>query len=231
MHRTATSTPSRNPSRQASAPLALAALCAALAGAVFAVDVALPLGFAGAVPYVAVVILASRLPDPRSVFIAAALCTGLTVLGFLLSEPGADRVVAVANRTLAGLALWATAGLMHAYARRRYALEESEERFDTLYRRAPAMLLSLDERGRIVSASDHWLRVMGYERDEVVGRAMTELVAPEDRERARDSDPPALCRSGKIDDLECRFVKKDGTTMDVLLSAIARYDADAPRAS
>jgi len=64
---------------------------------------------------------------------------------------------------------------------------------------------------------------MGYERDEVVGHELTEFMTEEGGDRARDSDFPAVYRSGKIDDLEYRFIKRDGAVMDVPLSAIARY--------
>jgi len=54
-------------------------ICVAMAGAVFALDAALPLGFAGGIPYVAVLLLASRIADARSVFVAAAGCTTLVM--------------------------------------------------------------------------------------------------------------------------------------------------------
>ncbi|MBU1259000.1 MAG: PAS domain-containing protein, partial [Alphaproteobacteria bacterium] len=38
-----------------------------------------------------------------------------------------------------------------------------------LYNNTPAMLHSVDPDGRLVSVSEHWLDVMGYERNEVLG--------------------------------------------------------------
>src|SRR2546426_15399 len=43
------------------------------------------------------------------------------------------------------------------------------------------MLHSIGEDGRLLAVNDHWLRVMGYERGEVLGRLVTEFVAEESR--------------------------------------------------
>ncbi|MEJ2286903.1 MAG: PAS domain S-box protein [Desulfobacterales bacterium] len=53
------------------------------------------------------------------------------------------------------------------------ALRESEARYRRLYHHTPAMLHSIDTNGRIVSVSDYWSEVMGYRRDEVIGRRLT----------------------------------------------------------
>ena len=53
------------------------------------------------------------------------------------------------------------------------ALRESEERYRRLYHHTPAMLHSIDTKGRIVSVSDYWSEVMGYRREKVIGRRLT----------------------------------------------------------
>ena len=53
-----------------------------LATGIFLLDLSLPLGVAGGVPYVAVVLLALWLPRRRYTLLAAFACTGLTILGF-----------------------------------------------------------------------------------------------------------------------------------------------------
>src|SRR5690606_34344451 len=52
-------------------------------------------------------------------------------------------------------------------------LRSSEERYRTLYTRTPAMLHSIDRKGRIISVTDFWLENMGYERSEVIGHEST----------------------------------------------------------
>ena len=48
-------------------------------------------------------------------------------------------------------------------------------RYRTLYRSTPAMLHTLDAEGRIMTVTDHWLKKLGYEREEVIGRTVTDF--------------------------------------------------------
>jgi len=108
-------------------------------------------------------------------------------------------------------------------ARAERAAQESGERYRTLYNDTPVMLHSIGEDGRLVAVNDHWLKVMGYERSEVLGRLVTEFLATESRpgvlaaiERLRET--------GEILDHECRLVRRNGEMIDVLVSASARLD-------
>ncbi len=100
------------------------------------------------------------------------------------------------------------------------ALRESEERYRTIYHHTPAMLHSINAEGCLVSVSDHWLEVLGYEREEVVGRPLADFLSPESRRYAVEQVIPEFFKTGYCKDISYRFVKKDGRTMDVLLSAI-----------
>lgn len=84
-------------------------ICLALAGVVLVIDDLLPLGVAGGVPYVAVVLAAQWSPRRRLVYEMAILTTILTGAGFLLSPPGGELWKVALNRLLAIGAIWATA--------------------------------------------------------------------------------------------------------------------------
>ncbi|MCG8370604.1 MAG: HAMP domain-containing histidine kinase [Proteobacteria bacterium] len=102
-------------------------ICAALAGAVFVVDVfRLPLGVAAGVAYVPAVLVALWLPKWQQTFVVAGAVSLLTMLGYLLSEPAGIPWMVVANRLLALSAIWLTAvgGSWLAVTRRRKADEE-----------------------------------------------------------------------------------------------------------
>jgi PAS domain S-box-containing protein len=105
------------------------------------------------------------------------------------------------------------------------ALRESEGRYRSLYHHTPAMLHSIDPKGRLVSVSDHWVEVMGYSRDEVIGRPLTEFFTPESRQYAETTIFPQFFKNGFCQDIPYQFVKKNGEKIDVLLSAIADRDA------
>ena len=100
----------------------------------------------------------------------------------------------------------------------------SEERYRTLYTKTPAMLDSIDADGCILDVSDYFLEMLGYEREEVIGRSVAELMTAESRKYAETVGIPKLLETGLTRDLPYQFVKKDGGRIDVLLSATAMYD-------
>ncbi len=105
------------------------------------------------------------------------------------------------------------------------ALRESESRFRSLYHNTPAMLHSIDPDGCLVSVSDYWVEVMGYGRDEVIGRKLTDFFTEESRQFAETKIIPRFFKTGFLQDIAYQFVKKSGEKIDVLLSAIADRDA------
>ena len=98
-------------------PLGLIALSLALAAGGFAFDLSLPLGVAGGIPYVALVLVGLWGPWRRYIFVLAALASALTVLGYFLSPAGGEYWVVLVNRGLALFAIWAVAFLGDRYRR------------------------------------------------------------------------------------------------------------------
>jgi PAS domain S-box-containing protein len=103
-------------------------------------------------------------------------------------------------------------------------LAESELRVRRLYEATPAILHSIGPDGRILNVSDRWLALMGYERHEVVGRASADFLTPASQAYARDVVLPTFFRTGRCDRVEYQFVRRDGATIDVLLSATLERD-------
>ncbi len=103
-------------------------------------------------------------------------------------------------------------------------LAESELRVRRLYEATPAILHSIGPDGRILHVSDRWLALMGYERREVVGRLSADFLTPASRAHARDVVLPAFFRNGRCDRVEYQFVRRDGSVIDVLLSAMLERD-------
>jgi PAS domain S-box-containing protein len=101
------------------------------------------------------------------------------------------------------------------------ALRQSESRYRALYHHTPAMLHSIDTEGNLLSVSDYWVEIMGYGREEVIGRPLTEFLSPASRRYAEEEVFPMFFQMGYCKDIAYEFVKKDGTLIDVLLSAIA----------
>lgn len=105
------------------------------------------------------------------------------------------------------------------------ALQKSEARYRMLYQQTPALMHSVGPDGRLISVSDTWLKALGYQREEVMGRHLTEFLTEDSRRYALRSGIPDFFATGKASNLSYQFVRKDGSLMDVVLSAISERDA------
>lgn len=105
-------------------------------------------------------------------------------------------------------------------------LSLNEERFRSLYNRTPVMLHSLNKEGEFLSVSDYWLAKMGYQREQVIGKHMSHFFTKSSiirRELERMDD---FMRKGYDFDIPYQAIKRNGETMDVLVSAILERDQD-----
>ncbi len=97
-------------------------------------------------------------------------------------------------------------------------------KYRELYRSTPAMLHTVDGDGLIVTVTDHWLTKMGYRRDEVIGRPITDFFSVRDQKYYSDGKLQALIGEGDFNNLERQMVAKDGTVMHLVMSAISHRD-------
>jgi rsbT co-antagonist protein RsbR len=107
----------------------------------------------------------------------------------------------------------------------RTAVEALEAHYEALYLHTPAMMHAIDAQGgRIIAVSDRWLEVLGYARDEVLGRRSVDFLTEASRKHVLESGLPHLRQEGRHNDQPRQFVKKNGEVLDVLLSSIAVRD-------
>ena len=97
-------------------------------------------------------------------------------------------------------------------------------KYRTLYRSTPAMLHTVDGDGLIITVTDHWLSKLGFSREEVLGRPITDFMSVADQKRYEDGKLRELISEGGFSNLERQMVAKDGTTMDLVMSAISHRD-------
>lgn len=100
-------------------------------------------------------------------------------------------------------------------------------KYRTLYRETPAMLHTVNGEGLIITVTDHWLQKLGYKREEVVGRPITDFFSARDRKAYADGRLRELISDGDFNNLERQMVAKDGTVLDLVMSAISHRDEDA----
>ena len=94
-------------------------------------------------------------------------------------------------------------------------------KYRQLYRSTPAMLHTVDADGLVITATDHWLHKMGYTRDEVVGRPISDFFSEAFKKRMSSERLQALIIGGEFQNEERQMVTKSGQVLDLLTSAIA----------
>ncbi|WP_018387269.1 MHYT domain-containing protein [Ancylobacter sp. FA202] len=147
---------------------------------------------------------------------------------------GIGNAALVAVVTAATFAIFIALLLAAAYDRRVAVLadreagvwRESEERYRNLYRRTPLPLHSLGPDGCIAQVSDRWLSLLGYAREEVIGRPLTDFMTADSARRRTEEHWPRLLDTGELREAEYRLIAKDGRVLDCVLSAVAERDAD-----
>lgn len=75
---------------------------------IFAFDLNFPLGVAGGVPYVGLVLVGLLTKNRRTVLLLAVAGSVLTIVGYYLSPPGGTHHIVLINRGLALFAIWST---------------------------------------------------------------------------------------------------------------------------
>ena len=97
-------------------------------------------------------------------------------------------------------------------------LRLSEERYRHIYHKTPVMLHSIDTQGRITRVSDHWVEIMGYRREEVIGEQLTRFFTRESRKFAINVIFPRFFSTGFCKDIPYTYVKKNQEQLDIMLS-------------
>ncbi|MDH3480613.1 MAG: sigma 54-interacting transcriptional regulator [Gammaproteobacteria bacterium] len=93
-------------------------------------------------------------------------------------------------------------------------------KYRNLYRSTPAMLHTVDNKGLIVTVTDHWLQKLGYKREEVVGRPITDFFSQADRKKYVDGGLQELIKKGTFDNLQRQMITKKGRVIDLVMSAV-----------
>ena len=87
-------------------------------------------------------------------------------------------------------------------------LQRSEKKYFDLYQNAPDGYYSAGSDGVILEVNNTWIRMLGYKRDEVIGRLkITDLLTDEGL-ITYDEIFSELKRKGSLDNLEFRYKKR-----------------------
>ncbi len=191
----------------------------ALAALIFALDSQTPQGWTPAPLYVAVVGASMWLAGLQPIWIAATACALLTVLAFFVAPPGwinAD----LFNRSCSILAIWVVALFCVLYKR----AERRSLELAAIVKSFGDAIISKNLDGVITTWNAGAERLFGYTAEEVLGRPVTLLFAPEHHdEESRILE--AISRGEHITHFETERSRKDGSRVPVSLSASPILDS------
>lgn len=109
------------------------------------------------------------------------------------------------------------------------ALGESEARYQALYDLAPDIYTTIDSTGAILSINLAGVEMLGYPKEELVGKSAAILIHPEDRQRVIAHINKLFSNEIHDKDIEYRKKRKDGSTLWVHQSAKLDTNTSEPR--
>jgi PAS domain S-box-containing protein len=94
------------------------------------------------------------------------------------------------------------------------ALQESEEHLRRVYENSPLAYQSLDSEGRVIDINPAWCGLMGYARDEVIGRPMAQFLTPRSGDLFKKQFP-LFKVYGEVHGVGFELVRKDGSRLEI----------------
>jgi len=152
----------------------------------FLLDSLLPVGVAGGVPYVVVVLISLWSPDRRYTITVAGCCTLLVAVGHFYAKDELTSQIALLDRALAIVAIWAAALLSLRRRSIEDRLRQSEARYASILASAGLGIIIIDGNGRIDSANPAAATIFGIPPKEFVGKGFVDFVAPRYRTELKD---------------------------------------------
>ena len=101
------------------------------------------------------------------------------------------------------------------------ALRASEERWKAVFENNPTMYFMVDKMGTILSVNPFGAEQLGYEVDELIGRAVQEIFHEEDREAVQSNTAICFEELGQAKSWELRKIRKNGDVIWVRETARA----------
>ena len=105
------------------------------------------------------------------------------------------------------------------------ALRESEERFRLLYEEAPIAYQCLDQEGFFLEVNEAWLRLLGYSKQDVIGRWFGDFLVSAHADELRKSLSKYIS-FGEISGVEFQMLRRDATRITVECSGKVSHDRD-----
>ncbi len=97
--------------------------------------------------------------------------------------------------------------------------QESDRRFQLLYKYSPVMLWTVGPDFKLREFNETFASQLGYSTDEVIGRSVLDFCSEETREKVTTHLRPALLADGQYTSKQAEFVRRDGSILEVEVTA------------
>jgi len=97
-------------------------------------------------------------------------------------------------------------------------LQKEKERYRLLYQEAPICYQILDAAGHLLEVNDHWLKTLGYGREEVIGQPFSKFVNYDQIQGIKTFLPQFFSAKVMADGVQFEMIKKDGGMISVLFT-------------
>jgi PAS domain S-box-containing protein len=188
---------------------------AAIAVAIFALDLLSSPKIAVGALYLAAVLIAGRFCRTRGVALTAVWCAYLLLLASYFDPENpistAIRICAVGLGTFLVLKARAAEDAAH----------RSEVEWREVFEHNPVMYLMADASGKILSVNGFGAAQLGYRVDELVGQSVSMVCPPSDKARMQRNLDVCLQQPGQSNTWEIQQVRQDGATFWVRENAKA----------
>jgi PAS domain S-box-containing protein len=106
------------------------------------------------------------------------------------------------------------------------ALRQSEERFKSLSENAPVIIFTLDGAGSITYVNPAWITILGHDRQDLLGRQLSDLLPEEQREEFSAMVAGLIRGQRKVAESMIRFRNKEGEERIFDFSAAVNSDEE-----
>mgnify|MGYP005986687075 CR=1 FL=1 len=100
---------------------------------------------------------------------------------------------------------------------------ERESNWNNFFSLSMNLLLISDTKGTVIKINSGWKELLGYEKEELIGKAFIDFVHPHDIQRTK-AKIPLLSKGEKIYNFENRYIHKDGTYRTISWSTVLTED-------
>ena len=103
-------------------------------------------------------------------------------------------------------------------------LLEEKEKYEAFFRKAPLPFQSLDKDGHFLDVNELWLKILGFEREEVIGQWFGDFLYDEKQRNAFYKNFAIFKKMGYVYNVQFKMKKKDSTPIFVSFDGKIAYD-------